>query len=203
MGSQLAAASLRALEGLEAHESKHTSFKGSSSKDRMLSRRSKAAQAKVARAEDTLAAAESSGQLTTVIIRNIPVEYTRSMFLDMLDSAGFAGKYNFVYLPRDFERSFGLGYAFVNFATAEDAAPVRQNLHGLRDWKIPSHKICEVGWSSRHQGLAEQIKRYRNSPVMHESVPDEYKPMLFQNGRRVAFPPPTLVLKNPRGMGSW
>jgi len=102
-----------------------------------------------------------------------------------------------VYLPRDFERSFGLGYAFVNFATAEDAVQARQSLHGFSDWKIPSHKVCEVGWSSRQQGLAEQIKRYRNSPVMHESVPDEYKPMLFTNGRRVAFPAPTHVLKKP------
>merc|ERR1712050_478681 len=59
---------------------------------------------------------------TTVILRNIPVEYTRQMFLKMLDNEGFAGKYDFIYMPRDFQRSFSLGYVFVNFVTPEAAS---------------------------------------------------------------------------------
>merc|ERR1711924_370716 len=70
---------------------------------------------------------------------------------------------------------------------------------GYCSWEIPSQKVCEVGWSNKHQGLAEQIRRYRNSPVMHDSVPDEYKPMLFRKGIRQDFPAPTQMLKRPKG----
>ena len=34
-----------------------------------------------------------------------------------------------------------------------------------------------MNWSHPYQGLDAHIERYRNSPVMHEDVPDEYKPM--------------------------
>jgi hypothetical protein len=33
---------------------------------------------------------------------------------------------------------------------------------------------------------------------MHESVPQEYKPALFQNGMLVPFPRPTKKLRAPR-----
>jgi len=51
-----------------------------------------------------------------------------------------------------------------------------------------------------HQGLPAHIDRYRNSPVMHESVEDEYKPAVFSpgTGDRAVFPPPTKKLRVPR-----
>ena len=33
---------------------------------------------------------------------------------------------------------------------------------------------------------------------MHSTVPDEFKPLLFERGRRVAFPPPTKPIRLPR-----
>merc|ERR1711957_1160484 len=48
-------------------------------------------------------------------------------------------------------------------------------------------KVVEVVWSSPHQGLTILIERYRNARVMHPSVPDLYKPALFQNGVRWVF----------------
>jgi len=59
-------------------------------------------------------------------------------------------------------------------------------------------QVCCLGWSRPHQGLSALIERYRNSPVMHESLPDECKPMVFVNGARVSFPPPTRHVKWPR-----
>ena len=47
------------------------------------------------------------------------------------------------------------------------------------------------------QGLGSNIKHYRNSPIMHKMVPDEYKPVLLANGLRRPFPKPTGELKNP------
>jgi len=184
--AQLAAAALRAQGNLEARESSTTS---------QIRRHEPNA---VVTPQTTMSDVDE--YQTTVILRNIPLEYTRQMFLDMLEEAGFAGKYNFVYMPRDFQRSFGLGYVFVNMTTSESAMEIQSAFNGFCDWAIPSQKICAVGWSNRHQGLDEQIKRYRNSPIMHDAVPDEYKPVLFQHGRRVAFPPPTTVLRLPHGL---
>ena len=39
---------------------------------------------------------------------------------------------------------------------------------------MSSQKVCEVCWGNPLQGLGAHIVRYRNSPVMHQSVPDEY-----------------------------
>merc|ERR1719335_475768 len=58
---------------------------------------------------------------TTVILRNLPNNYTRQMLLDLMDSEGFACKYDFVYIPVDFGSQAGLGYAFINLVTPEVA----------------------------------------------------------------------------------
>ena len=42
--------------------------------------------------------------------RNIPNNYTREMFLELLDRHGFAGRYDFAYLPCDFYRDANLGH---------------------------------------------------------------------------------------------
>jgi len=135
---------------------------------------------------------------TTLMLRNLPNDYTRDMLLQLLDEKGFKDRYNFVYLPMDFKRWVGLGYAFVNMVTFEDAVDVLERLNGFTEWKIQSSKVCEVKWGDQGQGLDAQIQRYRNSPVMHSSMPDEYKPAIFETGVRVEFPAPTKAIRPPR-----
>eukprot|EP00931_Biecheleriopsis_adriatica_P031456 TRINITY_DN18447_c0_g1_i1.p1 TRINITY_DN18447_c0_g1~~TRINITY_DN18447_c0_g1_i1.p1 ORF type:complete len:364 (-),score=67.56 TRINITY_DN18447_c0_g1_i1:47-1138(-) len=128
---------------------------------------------------------------TTVMIRNLPLNYTRAMLLDLLDSEGFAGKYNFVYLPIDFQSSASLGYAFINLVEHSIVASFWATFSGWSNWVLPTRKVCQVSWSRPYQGLEAHLERYRNSPVMHESVPDEYKPVVFENGVRVPYPMPS------------
>mmetsp|Transcript_5149 Transcript_5149/g.14739 ORF Transcript_5149/g.14739 Transcript_5149/m.14739 type:complete len:362 (+) Transcript_5149:149-1234(+) len=135
---------------------------------------------------------------TTVMLRNLPNNYTRAALLELIDREGFTGRYDFVYLPIDFKTHAALGYAFLNMVTPEDAERLRKRLDGFSRWSLPSSKVCNVGWSHPHQGLESHIARYRNSPLMHEAVPDAYRPALFANGARVAFPPPTKKIKPPR-----
>jgi len=135
---------------------------------------------------------------TTVMIRNLPNNYTRVMLQEMLDNEGFAGVFDFLYLPTDFRNLAGFGYAFVNFTRHADAIRAKQHFQDFNRWKVPSRKVCDVVWSGSHQGLRAHVERYRNSPVMHENVPDEYKPVIFSNGVRAAFPPPTKTIRPPR-----
>lgn len=144
------------------------------------------------------AAGDAAVQRTTVMLRNLPNNYTRHMLLNMIDSEGFAGRYDFLYLPIDFKTHAALGYAFLNLITPEDAERVHQRLNGFTRWVLPSSKVCSISWSQPHQGLEAHIARYRSSPLMHAAVPDSYRPILFKNGIRVPFPAPTKNIKPPR-----
>uniref|UniRef100_A0A7S4VAA3 Mei2-like C-terminal RNA recognition motif domain-containing protein n=1 Tax=Alexandrium monilatum TaxID=311494 RepID=A0A7S4VAA3_9DINO len=147
--------------------------------------------------EDSSYATGAEEAPTTLMLRNVPNDYTRSMLLELLDATGFAGRYDFIYYPTDFSRRAGLGYAFVDMVSPADAVRVSRALEGFRRWSVPSSKVCSVGWSVPCQGLEANIERYRNSPIMHKSVPDEYKPAMFKEGHRVPFPKPTRKLRRP------
>jgi len=131
------------------------------------------------------------------MFRNLPNYYTRSTLVELLDGQGFKMLYSFVYVPTDFRKFAGFGYAFVGFATHEAAVLAMRHFQGFCDWKVRNEKVCNVDWSGAVQGLDAHMERYRNSPVMHHSVPDEYKPAVFVDGCRVAFPSPTKLLRPP------
>merc|ERR1719161_2172719 len=97
---------------------------------------------------------------TTLMLRNIPNDYTRDMLLDLLDSKGFVARYDFLYLPVDFKRMAGLGYAFVNCVAQADAERMMDKFHGFMDWRFNSAKVCEVVWGEPLQGVQAHIDRY-------------------------------------------
>jgi hypothetical protein len=136
--------------------------------------------------------------LTTVMMRNIPNNISRAGLLELLDRHGFKGCYDFIYLPIDLKRQASLGYAFVNFVSTDILEKFWETFDGFSSWDGPSKKICQVSWSTPSQGLADHIERYRNSPLMHDTVPDEARPVLFEKGVRVNFPPPTKAIRPPR-----
>jgi len=134
---------------------------------------------------------EVNDQMTTVIIRNVPQNYTRAMLLELLDREGFSGLYDFVYLPVKFGSSSAFGYALVNLIDHEDAQRFQAHFQSFSSWGVECTNVANVSWSKAHQGLTEHVERYRNSPMMHESMPDECKPIILEKGLRVPFPAPT------------
>jgi len=139
---------------------------------------------------------------TTVIFRNLPSEYTRASLLEWLDAEGFAGQYDFLYLPINFETGVCFGYAFINLVSHSSACCALERFNG-RIVPGVSNLQCAVAWSEPYQGLATYIERYRNSPVMSSSVPDEHRPMLFVSGVRYPFPASTRRVKAPRARKAW
>lgn len=98
-------------------------------------------------------AKHATGERTTVMLRNVPNNYNRDMFLAMLDEHGFAGRYDFVYLPCDFYRQANLGYAFVNLVDDAAVDALWQTFDGFSGWSLPTAKVCQVSWSGPHQGF--------------------------------------------------
>jgi len=138
-------------------------------------------------------------EFTTVMVRNIPNDYLRDNLLKVLDDEGFKGKYNFVYLPVDFKRKAGLGYAFVNMINHSEAEQFMERFSGYNKWKVGSQKVCTTEWGMpSQQGIESNIQRYRNSPLMHPDVPEQFKAALFDGETRIEFPKPTKKLKAPR-----
>lgn len=133
---------------------------------------------------------------TTIVIKNLPEKCTNAMIVELLDTAGFAGKYDFLYAPTDFRNYSAFGYAFVNMISHELGESAIQHLDGMTAWS--ENVPVSVDWSQPHQGYGVHVRRYQNSPVMHPLVPEEYKPMIFRGGVQQKFPAPTKRIKEPR-----
>jgi len=148
------------------------------------------------------------GKFTTVMLRNVPNKYTREMLVEQL-TQDFRGRFDFVYLPIDFKNGCNIGYGFINFRTVEacnefvqafDGVDVSRCLPGLH-----SKKVAEVT-PARVQGLEENVRRLRSSPVMGElSRHPEWMPLLLdKDGEERAFPQPEQPVPpvRPRGRRS-
>lgn len=93
------------------------------------------------------------GEITTVMLRNIPNKYTRAGLLVALSDHGFdPATCNNLYLPMDTESGCNLGYAFLNFVSHGHALEFKQRFDGCRLPSSGSRKVCSVVWANK-QGL--------------------------------------------------
>jgi len=138
------------------------------------------------------------GPPTTVIMRHIPSDYTREQLLEVVNAAGFQKDYDILSIPIDLVTEIGHGFASINFTTHEQAEQFKEHFHGFNEWQVPHDKACETSWSDTLKGYVAIVERYRDSPLMHESVPDKFKPAVYKDGVRIPFPAPTKTIKPPR-----
>jgi len=155
--------------------------------------------------EANQAAFDAEEEYTTVMLRNIPNKYTREMLVKQL-CVDFNGLFDFMYLPIDFKNKCNVGYGFINFRTQDACEYFVQCFHGVDVRKclpgLNSKKIVEVT-PARVQGLSENVRRLRNSPVMNQLADHpEWMPPLFNDaGVEEPFPSPDQPLPpvKPRG----
>jgi hypothetical protein len=130
---------------------------------------------------------------STIMVRNLPKELEQDAFVHELVGRGYAGLFNFVYMPMNFRAGGNFGYAFVIFVNNTIAVQFMMSLEAFEH---------DEGWRSiwsTCQGLDEHIERYRNSPLMHDKVPKGCKPAMYdESGARVLFPLPTKPIPKPR-----
>jgi hypothetical protein len=142
---------------------------------------------------------------TTVVMKNLSQSCTVGHIVDLLDLHGFHGKYDLVYVPMDFTSMLSHCYAFVNFSSEGAALEFLSrgtDTQGFSESSYVGEGGSKIDWAAGMQGLPAAIEKYRNSPIMHALVPDECKPLLFDDGRITTFPKPTKKIQKPRIGGS-
>mmetsp|Transcript_23064 Transcript_23064/g.71927 ORF Transcript_23064/g.71927 Transcript_23064/m.71927 type:complete len:390 (+) Transcript_23064:89-1258(+) len=129
---------------------------------------------------------EDDEKYTTVMLRNIPNKYTRSMLIEQLHRTGFRGDIDYLYLPTDFANRCNVGYCFVNlrtplararFTNAFDGVPAQSCLPGFN-----SYKVCQVT-KAKWQGREENVRRLRSGPELMAQLAahPEWLPLLLDD----------------------
>ena len=138
----------------------------------------------------------TNAEETTLMLRNLPVMYTRAMMLSELEMRGVLNDINFLYLPIDFRYQCNVAYCFINVTSAAGVARVYAAMEGTLLKQVPTKKrtIISVG---NLQGLRANVEACRNHAAMN--LPEQYQPMILHNGVSVPFPPRTTsVVRNGR-----
>jgi len=99
---------------------------------------------------DSMTACNLKDSRTTLMLRNLPNDYTQAMVLELLESKGFGSNtFNFFYLPIDFQTRVALGYAFIDLAHPSLVQPFWEALDGFSDWVVRSGKVRWVAGASQ------------------------------------------------------
>jgi len=78
-------------------------------------------------------------EVTTLMVRNLPLTAKQADLLDELNRGGFSGLFDFLYMPCDFTSSEGRGFAFINFLTPAAAGMLVGAWHRSRRFGIKLH----------------------------------------------------------------
>lgn len=101
------------------------------------------------------------------MIRNIPNKYTQELLLEELRH--YPVRFDFFYLPIDYNNSCNVGYAFINFIHNKFILEFYQEFNGRKWNRFNSEKICSLAYA-RIQGTSALRNHFRNSHVMQQKV---------------------------------
>lgn len=126
---------------------------------------------------------QGQGQLTTLMLRNVPSNYTQDMLLEeIIEYLGTSDCFDFFYLPWDLPEDRNVGYAFVNF---EDAATAESFTAGFTNhsWKkgTTAKQRCKV-LPARIQGLEANLRHLMDRAV---SEAHSHYPMIIWKGQKL------------------
>jgi len=99
-------------------------------------------------------------KVTTLMICDIPCRQTVDQIIDAINHHGFTNTFDLVYMPSKRPKySQNMGYAFVNFKTAEHAMEFGKVFQNFRFPSCLSKKLSYTK-PARQQGYAENVNRY-------------------------------------------
>jgi hypothetical protein len=108
--------------------------------------------------------------VTTLMLRNLPHNVTQRRLVEELASSGFAGLYDFCYMPSTFGTGVGKGYAFVNLTSAAALSAFVLTWHGSRRFGVGASEqalnVSAAALQGREQNArkwdAPRMRRVRN-----------------------------------------
>merc|ERR1719201_1462918 len=107
---------------------------------------------------------EDSTTVHTVMMRNLPNKYTQQMMLEEINLAGFAGTFDFLYLPIDPETHANRGYAFINFDRPINAHKFMATFEGRQMYRFDSKKFVSC-MAATLQGFEANYSHYAAARV--------------------------------------
>lgn len=127
------------------------------------------------------------GPVTTLMICNIPCRITQQQLVEVIDAMGFAGKYDFLYLPTGGRSSTvgssNLGYGFINFADPVDSDPFQQAFLNFQFEGTSSTKVVTVR-PAHIQGLENNILHFDRTAA--KGRPRREGPFIRQPAKKVS-----------------
>lgn len=119
---------------------------------------------------------------TTMMIRNLPNRYTQRELISELEDLGFAGTFDFLYLPLDKGTMYNVGYAFVNFVEPDWA---QRCIAAFQNYRFKQHRRMMVGRmaavSVAHiQGLEANLAHYEKAAVSSAKL-KQRRPLVMAN----------------------
>jgi len=133
-----------------------------------------------ARLDQLIATLSARSAQTTLMIRNVPVLYTREMLLQEWPNEA---TYDFLYLPYSCSMQRNLSYAFVNFTSELAATAFMQQWQKKRLAHYTSHKPLNISFADV-QGRDSNLWQLKKKRVKRIKI-NQCQPMIFENGHRV------------------
>ncbi|CDW78305.1 rna recognition motif 2 family protein [Stylonychia lemnae] len=100
---------------------------------------------------------------TSLMIKNIPNKYSVKMLKETIEMT-HKSKYDFLYLPIDFQNKCNVGYAFINMKSIDFVKSFYLRFNGNKWEYFNSEKICEITYA-RLQGLHSLKKHFQTSSI--------------------------------------
>jgi len=119
------------------------------------------------------------GPMTTLMVRNIPTEYTEEMLMEewTLDMG-----YDFLYLPRNNKGKANLGYAFVNFVSEAHAEAFRVRFQKNRLAHFEAAKRLNISLAEV-QGLDANVRQLKQKPAARMKA-RHCQPIIVRDGQK-------------------
>lgn len=134
---------------------------------------------------------------TTVMMRQVPLKYTQRKLLREINSSGFMGQYDFLYLPMDPRSHANRGFAFINLTSVRSAEEFHKKFHGQYLRNFTSDKPIDVlpadlqGFEANALQYAETSQRGKRTghtkPLFFRPLPRHIAAKL--NDAKPAAPP--------------
>jgi RNA recognition motif-containing protein len=123
---------------------------------------------------------------TTLAVRKLGKSSSVESFRELLDQAGFATQYDFVYVPRHFTKGSSFGFAILNFVNDVLASEALDKI--AMGALSANGETLTAEWSDGPQGLSALIAKYRDNRVMEEGMPESFRPVVLSEGVPIAYP---------------